>query len=82
LLAYIKRTLHWLIPRFFSQTETFTVERGARLMSISFDLLDLPVIKFENPLQLAQEMAHHVGKYTGVWGAGRISTEGKPERAF
>jgi deoxycytidine triphosphate deaminase len=64
------------------QTGTFTIERGARLMSVAFDLIDLPVIKFDNPLQLAQEMAHHVGMYKGIWTGGRVSTEGKEERAF
>jgi hypothetical protein len=59
----------------------FTIERGARLMSVAFDLIDLPVIKFENPLQLAQEMAHHVGKYDGIWHGSKVTTEGN-ERAF
>jgi deoxycytidine triphosphate deaminase len=63
------------------QTGIFTVERGARLMSISFDLLDLPVINFDNPLQLIQEMAHHVGSYQGIWSSSKITTEGT-ERAF
>jgi len=64
------------------QTGIFTVERGARLMSVSFDLLDLPVILFDNPIQFAQEMAHHVGKYTGIWAGDKVSTQGKTERAF
>ena len=63
------------------QTGMFTVERGARLMSVSFELIDLPVIQFDNPLQLAQQMAQHVGVYTGIWGGNKISTEGT-ERAF
>jgi len=62
-------------------TGMFTIERGARLMSVSFDLLDLPVIQFDNPVQLAQEMAHHVGVYRGIWGLSKITTEGT-ERAF
>ena len=63
------------------QTGIFTVERGARLMSISFDLLDLPVINFDNPLQLVQEMAHHVGQYSGIWQGSKVTTTGS-ERAF
>lgn len=64
------------------QTGSFTIERGARLMSVAFDLITLPTIEFDNPLHLAQQMAHHVGEYRGIWGSGRVSTDGKTERAF
>lgn len=67
------------------ETPIFSIERGARLMSVSFDTIILPNRVYDWFLERyalsPDETAQAVGKYDGIWSGGKVTTDAT-ERAF